>query len=190
MPVSNWSAGLAVALVEAVSDIELAFQAQRGDVAAFEELYRTHCSRIYALCLRMVADRSRAEDLTQEAFVRAWEKLASFRGESAFLSWLYRLAVNVVLSDVRSRRRREGDVAGLEESRLPDPRAVPHRVGACIDLERAIESLPPQARMVFVLHDVQGYRHREIAGLMGLAVGTSKAQLHHARRRLREALRK
>src|SRR5881398_998874 len=142
---------------------DLIQRAQQGDQAAFEALYRAHVGRVYALCLRLTADRARAEELTQDAFVRAWERLASFRGESAFSSWLYRLTVNVVFL---------GQRAGQ------------------LDLERAIAALPPGAREVFVLHDVEGYRHHEIARLNGIAVGTSKAQLFRARRLLREALSK
>ncbi len=163
-------------------------KAQAGDVAAFEELYRLHVGRVHALCLRMCGDAQEAEELTQDAFVRAWEKLASFRGASAFSSWLHRLTVNVVLGSWRAKgRHRErvvaiGDVAGWSDPRHePTPR---HGV----DLERAIAGLPPGARTVFVLHDVEGYRHRDIAELTGLAVGTSKTQLHRARKLLRKAL--
>ncbi len=165
-------------------------RAQQGDVEAFEELYRRHVGRVYALCLRMCGEAQEAEEMAQEAFVRAWEKLASFRGQSAFGSWLHRLTVNVILARWRSRgRRREkivaiGDVAGFEApSHRPEPRLR-------VDLERAIATLPAGARTVFVLHDVEGYRHRDIAELTGLAVGTSKTQLHRARRLLREALAK
>ncbi len=136
----------------------------------------------------MVADPSRAEDLTQEAFVRAWEKLPSFRGESAFGTWLHRLTVNVVLGRLRSSRRRRGEVMATEELRVVPERGPAREPGAGIDLERAIAALPPQARLVFVLHDVEGFRHAEIAGLAGIAEGTSKAHLHRARRLLREAL--
>src|SRR5712692_10125336 len=134
----------------------LIHRAQQGDQAAFAALYREHVGRVYALCLRLTADPARAEELTQDAFVRAWERLAGFRGESTFSSWLYRLTVNVV----------------------------------CLDLERAVATLPAGAREVFVLHDVERYRHEEIAELTGIAVGTSKAQLFRARRLLRERLRR
>jgi RNA polymerase sigma-70 factor (ECF subfamily) len=170
------------------SNHELVRLAQNGGVSAFEELYRANVRRIYALCLRMVADSRRAEELTQDVFVRAWEKLATFKGGSAFSSWLYRLAVNVVLSDQRSRRRREtrtiltDNVAWFRE-----PSSEP-RPGTGMDLEKAIAALPPKAREIFVLHDIEGYRHDEIAKLTGLAVGTSKAQLHRARRLLRKVL--
>lgn len=164
-------------------------RAQAGDHLAFEGLYRDHVGRVYALCLRLSADRGQAEELTQDVFVRVWEKLPTFRGESAFSSWLYRLAVNAVLSQRRSEMRRTGrgisldDVeAGMEPaSRAPVP-------GLSMDLDHAISRLPPGARAVFVLHDVEGYEHQEIAELTGIAAGTSKAHLFRARRLLREWL--
>lgn len=180
--------GSRVVLSDAMSERDLVSRAQDGDVTAFESLYRTHASRVYAVCLRMVADPSRAEDLTQEAFVRAWQKLSSFRGKSAFGTWLHRLTVNVVLGEIRSRsRRRDEAVDTAELGTVAELRPV-RRPGAGIDLERAIATLPSQARMVFVLHDVEGFRHAEIGQLMGIATGTSKAHLHRARRILREVL--
>ena len=136
----------------------------------------------------MSADARRAEELTQDVFVRAWERLGSFRGESAFSSWLYRLAVNVVLGERRSERRRTKRVLATDEvatHAVAAPRANP---AARMDLERAIAGLPAGARAIFVLYEIEGYRHEEIAELTGLAPGTSKAQLHRARRLLREAL--
>ncbi len=163
-------------------------QAQAGDVGAFEELYRQHVGRIHALCLRMCGDAREAEELTQDAFVRAWEKLDSFRGSSAFSSWLHRLAVNVVLGSWRARgRHRERVVAIADVEGSVDPGHEP-QPRLAMDLESAIAGLPAGARTVFVLHDVEGYRHRDIAELTGLAVGTSKTQLHRARRLLRKAL--
>lgn len=157
-------------------------------MAAFENLYRSHAARVYAVCLRMVADPARAEDLTQEAFVRAWEKLGSFRGKSAFATWLHRLTVNIVLGEIRSRGRRKDEGVATEELHaVPDPRPL-RQPDAGIDLDRAIATLPAQARMVFVLHDVEGFHHHEIGRLMGIATGTSKAHLHRARRLLREVL--
>lgn len=176
------------ALSDTMAERELVARAQEGDLEAFESLYRSHVGRIYALCLRMVADPARAENLTQEAFVRAWEKLRSFRGRSAFATWLHRLTVNVVLGEVRSRGRRRDEGVAVEELRVvpdPQPRRDP---AAKLDLERAIAELPTQARMVFVLHDVEGFQHREIGQLLGIAAGTSKAHLHRARRLLREVL--
>lgn len=163
-------------------------KAQAGEAGAFEELYRRNVGRVHALCLRMCGDPQEAEELTQDAFVRAWEKLDSFRGASAFSSWLHRLTVNVVLGSWRAKgRHRERVVAIGDVSGWSDPQHSPQpRRG--VDLERAIAQLPPGARTVFVLHDVEGYRHRDVAELTGLAVGTSKAQLHRARKLLRKAL--
>ena len=153
----------------------------------FEPFYRAHVRRVYALCLRMCGDRRRAEELTQDVFVRAWEKLELYRGESAFSTWLHRLAVNVVLNqrktEGRNRGRFEADtdaVEGMAQHTAP--------AGAGMDLEQAIAALPPGARRVFVLHDVEGYKHEEIAGMLGVTAGGSKAQLHRARLLLREAL--
>lgn len=163
-------------------------RAQEGDVSAFEQLYRENVDRVYALCLRLSADATRAEEFTQDVFIRAWEKLSSFRGESAFSSWLHRLAVNVVLSQRRSEGRRaahEVTTDDLSYFESPSQAGLP---GTAIDLERAIELLPPGARAVFVLHDVEGYKHEEIARLTGRAEGTCKALLHRARKLLREAL--
>ena len=170
------------------TDVE---RAAGGDRQAFERLYRKHVDRIYSLCTRMVGDRMRAEELTQDAFVRAWEKLAQFRGESAFGTWLHRLAVNVVLND----RQTEGRRRGRQDDSVEDMDTVAHGAvraevpaGLSIDLERAIAGLPPGARKVFVLHDVEGYTHDEIGELLGVTAGGCKAQLHRARLLLREAL--
>jgi RNA polymerase sigma-70 factor (ECF subfamily) len=168
----------------------LARQAARGDTGAFEELYRLNVRRVYALCFRVAGEPALAEELTQEVFVRAWQKIGSFRGESAFSTWLYPLAVNVALSERRSRMRRLSRVFAVEDPTLLE-KPHPARPGdLAFDLERAMAELPPGARSVFVLHDVQGHRHEEIADMTGVAVGTSKAQLHRARKLLREALRK
>jgi len=167
---------------------ELVGRAQAGELSAFEQLYRENVRRVYAVCLRFACDATLAEELTQDAFVRAWQKLGSFRGESAFSSWLYTLAVNLALSERRARRRREARVLPTEDPVVFEK--APRRPGpdAGIDLERALATLPPGARSVFVLHDVEGLRHDEIATMTGIATGTSKAQLHRARRLLREAL--
>lgn len=162
--------------------------ATAGDLAAFENLYRHHVGRIYALCLRMTGNASEAEEMTQEAFIRAWEKLDSFRGDSAFSSWLHRLTVNLVLASWRSAGRYRKRVVSIEDAgRWTEPEQRPTK-GLAMDLERAIGELPRGARTVFVLHDVEGLKHREIAELTGLAVGTSKTQLHRARTLLRDAL--
>jgi RNA polymerase sigma-70 factor (ECF subfamily) len=172
------------------AESELIRRAKRGDLTAFEELFRLNQGRIYALCLRMVADPGRAEDLTQDAFVRAWQKLGSFRAHSAFGTWLHRLTINVVLGDLRSRKRWESRTSDLESTE-PTLSARPRRDSvAAVDLEQAIAALPTQARSVFVLHDVEGYKHREIADMIGLAEGTCKAHLHRARQLLRKRLRR
>ncbi len=168
--------------------MELVRRAQAGDDDAFGALYREHVGRVHALCLRLASDPARAEDLTQDVFVRAWQSLGTFRGESAFSSWLHRLAVNLALNAERARGRRLLRVLSEGAGNDFDAAAWQRVPGADIDLERAIASLPSRARTVFVLHDVEGYQHDEIAQLTGTAVGTSKAHLFRARRLLREAL--
>ena len=168
-------------------DAQLARRAAGADVAAFEALYRRHHRRVHGVILRLVGHASaRAEDLTQEAFVRAWQKLGSFRFESAFTTWLHRLAVNVALMDLRSRDPGE-QVDDEVFDALGDP-APAHCVGERADLERAISALPPRARAVLVLHDIEGWKHEDIGTELEMAVGTSKAQLHRARRLLRKIL--
>ncbi len=165
--------------------------AASGDRRAFERLYRAHVNRIFSLCTRMAGDRQKAEELTQDVFVRAWDKLAQFRGESAFGTWLHRMAVNVVLNDRQAeQRRREQHDDGIEDlDRLSygDVRPLPVP-GLSIDLETAIATLPPGARKVFVLHDVEGYTHEEIGEMLGVTAGGCKAQLHRARMLLRQVL--
>ncbi len=176
----------------AISEAELGLvhRVQKGDRWAFEQLYRQHVGRVYALCLRICADSTHAEELTQDVFVRVWETIRSFRGESALSSWIHQVAVNVVLVDFRSQRRREARVRVVDDLSVYDQEESSGLPGARLDLESAIAGLPPQARAIFVLHDVEGYRHEEISELMGLAVGTSKAQLHRARMLLKEVLEK
>ena len=171
-----------------LDDLLTVRRAQGGDRRAFEQLYRLHVNRVYGLCLRMTGQHTQAEELTQEAFIRAWERLDSFRGESAFFSWLYRLTFNVVLGDKRSRQRREARVVETEDLEALAHPAQGQRPGLRVDLEAAIATLPPGAREVFILHDVEGYKHEEIAAIAGIAQGTSKAHLHRARRLLREQL--
>jgi RNA polymerase sigma-70 factor (ECF subfamily) len=163
-------------------------RAKAGDADAFRILYEGHVGRIYALCLRLAGDPVKAEELVQDTFVRAWEKLPGFRGESAFGTWLFRIGVNVCLTDRRTTGRREARVGITEDpgslpaaARSPDP-------GPRLDMEQAIAGLPPGARAVFLLYDVEGYQHAEIAEMTGIAEGTSKTQLFRARRLLREAL--
>ena len=179
------------------TEAEAIRRAQEGDSAAFEFLYQLHGRRVYALCLRMVGNPADAEDLMQEAFLQLFRKIGTFRGESAFSTWLHRMTVNVVLMRLR---KKSLPTDSLEETLEPDAEASgPKRdVGAPdlrlsgavdrVNLERSIEKLPPGYRTVFVLHDVQGYEHNEIAEIIGCSVGNSKSQLHKARTRLRELL--
>ena len=192
-----------VAIIEAEpaptseSDSDVA-RAAAGDRRAFERLYRQHVNRVFSLCARMVVDRTRAEELTQDVFVRAWEKLHLFRGESAFGTWLHRLTVNVVLNARKSEGRRQshfededeenGGVDAFAASSTSGVVGMPLAPGDLLDLERAVAKLPPGARRVFLLHDVEGYKHEEIAEMLGVTTGATKAQLHRARLLLREAL--
>ena len=171
-------------------DAELVQRAQAADREAFDVLYAKHVGRVYAVCLRMCANTSEAERLTQDAFVRAWQRLSSFRGDSEFSSWLHRLAVNVVLEDSRAARRRHARVQEVEDPSYFERGGRDHAVDhdSRMDLEQAIATLPPGARQALVLHDVEGYKHEEIATLLGIAAGTVKAQLHRARRLMRERL--
>jgi len=183
--------------VRELGEAEAIRRAQQGDAEAFERIYRLHNRRVYALCLRMVGNTAEAEDLTQEAFLQLFRKIATFRGESAFSTWLHRLAVNVVLMRLRKKTLA---ATSLEEVTDPDedvggPRkdigGPDLRLSGSVDrvnLERAVEQLPPGYRSVFVLHDVQGYEHNEIAAIMNCSIGNSKSQLHKARMRLRELL--
>lgn len=177
------------AVLETDAEPDLVRRAQQRDTHAFASLYRAHVNRIYALCLRMTADASQAEELTQQAFIGAWQKLPLFRGESAFGSWLHRLAVNTVLMAFRARSRLNARVVFTDDPAAHEiaPPAPPS--GMRLDLEQAIAALPSQARTIFVLHDVEGWQHNEIAEQLGLATGTTKAQLHRARNLLKEALR-
>ena len=173
---------------EPATDVSaLVRRAAGGDIAAFEQLYRDHVGRVHGAILRLVGmDRARAEELTQDAFVRAWQKLSSFRHESAFSTWLHRLGINTALMDLRGRREEDNmDNAALELAAGGD---VPFCAAERGDLERAVSNLPPRARAVLVLHDVEGWKHEEISVELGMAVGSSKAQLHRARGLLRRAL--
>jgi RNA polymerase sigma-70 factor (ECF subfamily) len=166
-------------------DVRLAV---RGDLRAFERLYREHGPRIHSLACRMIG-MDEAPEVTQDVFVRAWQSLASFRGESAFGTWLHRIAINVVLTrrarHGKARERFEADPAALERLETP----ASHR-DLSMDFERAIARLPEGARQVFVMHDVEGFTHEEIGGLLGVTDGTSKAQLHRARMLMRRHLGK
>jgi len=182
----------------ALAEAEAIRLAQQGDANAFEQLYRLHTRRVYALCLRMVGNPADAEDLAQEAFLQLFRKIATFRGESAFSTWLHRMTVNVVLMRLR---KKSLPVASLEETTEPDEETGGPRkdiggpdlllTGSIdrVNLQRCVEQLPPGYKTVFVLHDVQGYEHNEIADIMGCSIGNSKSQLHKARMRIRELLR-
>ena len=180
-----------------LSELEAIRRAQRGEADGFEHIYQSYCRRVYALCLRMVRNPAEAEDLTQEAFLTVLRKIRTFRGESAFSTWLHRIAVNLVLMRVRRKTlpkmsREVPDecdrVAPSEKISGPDL----HLAGSIdrVHLERAIEQLAPCHKVVVELHDIQGYKHKEIAQIMDWSVGNSKAHLHRARRRLRELLQK
>ena len=174
------------------SDLDLAQRCQRGDMEAFEELYRAHAGRLYNLAVRMAGSIPEAEDLLQEVFLQAHRKLGSFRGDSTLGTWLYRLAVNQCLDFLRSRQGRFArttdslDDEGAMEPAAPSP-AVPTAISR-LDLDRAIGRLPDACRAVFVLHDVEGFGHQEVAEMLGVSEGTSKSQVHKARMKLRAML--
>ena len=164
-------------------------RAQAGDVDAFELLYREYSPRIYALCLRLKAgDAFDATELLQDVFIKAWRRLDTFRGDCAFASWLHRLAVNTMLENARSEGRRTARVLPMEDTSRLAGAARTSGIELKMDMENAIASLPKGARLAFVLHDVEGYQHQEIAEQLSVTVGTVKAQLHRARRLLRERL--
>lgn len=162
--------------------------AQRGDTRAFERLYRQHIGRVFALCVRMTGVKSRAEELAQEIFIKAWKSLPSFRGESSFSTWMHRLAVNHVLFSIRTDKRRDMRVSVVDDVTVYEHSASTPAGDDGMDLENALARLPEGARIVVVLHDVQGYTHEEIGVMLGVTAGTSKAQLHRARRLLRASL--
>jgi RNA polymerase sigma-70 factor, ECF subfamily len=172
-------------------------RAKQGDAQAFQALYDRHKRRVYSLCLRMTANTAEAEDLTQEAFLQLYRKIATFRGESAFSTWLHRLSVNVVLMHLR---KKSLPVVSLEETTQGGEDDTPKKdfgaddlaLAGSIDrlrLQKAVEDLPPGYRTIFVLHDVEGYEHNEIAAIVGCSIGNSKSQLHKARMKLRDMLK-
>jgi RNA polymerase sigma-70 factor, ECF subfamily len=181
---------------QGLTEAQVIAKVQAGDAACFEALYNQHKRRVFSLCLRMTSNHAEAEDLTQEAFLQLYRKIASFRGESAFSTWLHRLTVNIVL--MRFRKKGLPEVS-LEETLEPQNEGGPtHEFGArdqalhgSIDrmtLEHAIDGLPPGYRIIFVLHDIEGYEHNEIAEMLGCSIGNSKSQLHKARMKLRSLL--
>jgi len=177
-----------------LSDLALARAAGRGDMGAFEQLFERHNRRVYSLCLRMTQNTAEAEDLAQEAFIQLFRKIGSFRGESAFTTWLHRLTVNQVLMHFRKKRVKlertteEGETPVQVVRGTENPNKMP--VLDRISLDSALKQLPPGYRSVFVLHDIEGHDHEEIAKILGVAVGTSKSQLHKARMKLRGLLKK
>jgi RNA polymerase sigma-70 factor (ECF subfamily) len=171
---------------QTVDDVGLAAQ---GDTSAFERVYRAHLGRVFNLARRMAGPEA-ADELTQDVFVRVWQKLATFRGESSFATWLHRLAVNVIVERFRTlgtARKRFLDDGEPTLERLPGQHG-PMRLDARMDIDRAMKQLPPGARAVFVLHDIEGYKHEEIGEMLGVSIGTSKSQLHRARMTLRSRL--
>jgi RNA polymerase sigma-70 factor, ECF subfamily len=162
--------------------------AEPRDPAAFEALYRAHYRHVYAVTLRMTCDAERAEELTQEVFVRVWQKLPGFRGESALGTWIHTVAVRTTLQQMRSDSRRHARVMTTDEPGRYGAEARRAMPETAVDLERAIAALPPGARTVLLLHDVQGYRYHEIAEMLGVSLGTVKSQLNRARRLTMEAL--
>jgi RNA polymerase sigma-70 factor (ECF subfamily) len=180
--------------VNAASDFELAQAASKGDMFAFEETYQRHHRRVYAICLRMLQNAAEAEDLTQDVFIQLYRKIGSFRGDSAFTTWLHRLTVNQVLMHFRKRTVKfektteEGETPIQIVGGTENPRKMP--IVDKIALENAIEQLPNGYKNVFVLHDIEGYEHEEVARILGCSVGTSKSQLHKARLKLRKLLQK
>ena len=180
--------------VSSSSDFDLTKAAAQGNMAAFEEVYQRHHRRVYSICLRMLQNATEAEDLTQDVFIQLYRKIGSFRGDSAFTTWLHRLTVNQVLMHFRKRNVKfektteEGETPVQVVGGTENPRKMP--VVDKIAIENAIEQLPKGYRNVFVLHDVEGYEHEEVAKILGCSVGTSKSQLHKARLKLRKLLQK
>lgn len=173
------------------ADLRLAARCRAGELPAFEELYRTHAGRLHAVAYRMLGDADAADDAVQEIFLTAFRKLDSFRGESSLGTWLYRLGVNVCLDWLRSRaRRNDRQTVWLDGDVADGPEATARGLGLIdrLDLERAIADLPEGCRAAFLLHDVEGFEHKEIAAMLGIAEGTSKSQVHKARRKLRAVL--
>jgi RNA polymerase sigma-70 factor, ECF subfamily len=173
-------------------ELALVERCRQGDLAAFEEVYRTHAGRLYSVACRLVGNPADAEDLLQDIFLAAHRKLDSFRGDSALGTWLYRLATNLCLDHLRSRAVRTSQLTDTldDEPGLSDAtsRGLADRTVARMDLERALTKLPEGCRAAFVLHDIEGLEHREVADVLGIAEGTSKSQVHKARLRLRALL--
>lgn len=191
---SEFLKGNSVEDISKLKDFELTQRSAKGDMVAFEEIYRRHHRRVYSICLRMLKNTTEAEDLTQDVFIQLHRKIGSFRGDSAFTTWLHRLSVNQVLMHFRKRNVKfektteEGETPVEVVDGTHNPRKM--QVVDKIALEHAVEQLPNGYRNVFVLHDVEGYEHEEVARILGCSVGTSKSQLHKARLKLRKLLQK
>ena len=178
-------------------EAELVRKAQQGEEAAFEQLYQAHKRRVFSLCLRMIGNVSQAEDLSQQAFLQLFRKIGSFRGQSAFSTWLHRLVVNVVLMQLRKKGLNLVPLEDTDSYQEERPRkeygTIDRHLSGSVDritLQRAIDDLPPGYRRIFVLHDVEGFEHNEIAKMTNSSVGNSKSQLHKARLKLRDSLRR
>ncbi len=185
---SDYSQVMAIANTEVLADESaLIRQAQRSNAQAFEALYRLHIDRVYGICLRMTGNVSEAEDCAQEAFIQAWNKLQKFRGDSAFSTWLHRIAVNSVLGRMRKSKREQDRIMAVTDTATPTFETGDS--GEMRDLSEAVDRLPEGARNVFVLHAIYGYSHDETGEMLGIAAGTSKAQLHRAKRLLVQQLK-
>ena len=185
---SDYSQMMATATTDARTDERaLIKKAQRSDARAFEALYKLHIDRVYGICLRMTGNVSEAEDSAQEAFIQAWNKMDKFRGDSAFSTWLHRIAVNSVLGRIRKSKREQDRMMAVSDS--APPTVAPGETGELRDLSEAVDRLPAGARNVFVLNAIYGYSHDETGEMLGIAAGTSKAQLHRAKRLLAQQLK-
>ena len=191
---SSAAGGAKIASYAKAKDFELTQAAAVGDMGAFEEVYQRHHRRVYSICLRMLQNAHEAEDLTQDVFIQLYRKIGSFRGDSAFTTWLHRMTVNQVLMHFRKRNVKfektteEGDTPDQVVAGTANPDKMP--IVDKIALENAIDQLPDGYKNVFVLHDVEGFEHEEVAKILGCSVGTSKSQLHKARLKLRKLLKK
>jgi RNA polymerase sigma-70 factor (ECF subfamily) len=183
----------ALAMAQVAQDFELATASARGDMVAFERLYETHYRRVYSLCLRLVGNVTDAEDLTQEVFIHLYRKIGSFRGDSAFTTWLHRLTINLVLMHLRKRKMVFENMDNEQVRDYCETQGGHTEMSSVLDrimLEKALKELPAGYRTILVLHDVEGYGHHEIAAMLDITIGTTKSQLHKARLRLRKLLRR
>lgn len=182
---------MSMELAQPISEWQLIQASAAGDERAFEQLYHHYSRRVYSLCLRLLGNPADAEDVTQEVFLQLHRKLKTFRGDAAFTTWLYRLTVNAALMHLRKSVVRHEHAEEDEQLKALTDHGARERPGRLLDriaLERAIRALPPGYRAVFILHDIEGYEHEEIARMLGISVGTTKSQLHKARMRLRQLL--